>query len=65
MEAEIEDFHIHLVTITYGETELSAGKSECWTVVLTMVRLIWREIRKVLMDLETEHGLEEKVVMAG
>ena len=42
MEAEVEAFRLHLVTTKYREVVYSAGRAECWTVVLTMVRVIWR-----------------------
>ena len=45
MAAEVEYFHPHLVTTTYGEIAYPAGKAECCTVVLTMIRVIWRELR--------------------
>ena len=49
---EVEAFHIHLVTTTYGEALSSAGRAECWTVVLTVMRVIWREFRKVRVESE-------------
>ena len=42
MAAEVESFHLNFVTATYGEVVLSAGRAECWTVVLTMMNFICR-----------------------
>ena len=56
--AEIEAFQLHLAIMTYGEGAGAAGKAERWTVVLTIVQVIWRELRKVRLDTETEYGLE-------
>ena len=52
LAAEIEAFQLHLVPTTYGEGAASADKAECWTVVLTMVFVIWRELSKVRVDAE-------------
>ena len=35
---------------------MSKGKSECFTVVLTVVRVIWCDLRKVLVEAETAYG---------
>ena len=43
----------------------AAGKVECWTVVLTMVRVIWRELRKVRVEAETAYGSENPTEMVG
>ena len=48
--ADIEAFQMYLVTKTYGEGEMAAGREECWTVVLTMVRVILREMRKGMVE---------------
>ena len=42
LEAEIKEPQLHLVTTTYGEGSGAAGMEECWTVVLTMVWIIYR-----------------------
>ena len=55
-ESEIEASQMQLVTTTYREGVEAAGRSEFWTVVLTMVRLIWRGLRKVRMETETAYG---------
>ena len=65
MAAEVEAFHLHLVTTTYGEAVLSAGGAEIWTLVLTMVRVIWRELRKLQVELETAYGSGDNLVMVG
>ena len=46
LTAEIEAFYLHLFATTYVERSSSAGKEYCWTVVLTMSRVIWREMKK-------------------
>ena len=38
--ADIEAFQLHLVKTTYGEGAGAVGKAECWTLVLTIVRVI-------------------------
>ena len=55
LTAEIEAFQLHLVTTTYGEAAGTVGKSECCTVVLMMVRVVWRDIRKVRVEEETAY----------
>ena len=65
MEADVEAFHLHLVATTYEEAVSSAGEAECWTVVLTVTRIIWRELQKVRVESETAYGLAENVVMVG
>ena len=42
MAAEVESFHLNFVTATYGEVVLSAGRAECWTGLLTMMKVICR-----------------------
>ena len=61
--AEIEAFQIHMVTTTYREVEMAAVRSECWTVVITMVRVIWRDLRKVRVEAETAYFSEAPAVM--
>ena len=47
LATEIEVFQLKLVTKTYRESEMAAGKVECCKVVLTMVRVIWYDTRKL------------------
>ena len=56
LAAYIKDFHLHLVTTIYGDAISGSSKSECWMVVLTMVRVIWRYLRKVRFKSETAYG---------
>ena len=56
--AEIEAFQLHLAIMTYGEGAGAAGKTECWAVVLTMVRVIWRELSKVRVEADAVYGSE-------
>ena len=65
LSAEIEVFLLHLVTTIYQEGEGTAYKVECWTVVLTMVRLKWRELRKFRVEAETEYGSDDPIKMVG
>ena len=62
--AEIEAFQLHLVTTIYGEGAGVAGKSECWTVVFTVVRVIWRDIRKFRVEEEMVYGSDKRSEMA-
>ena len=54
-----------MVTRTYGEGAGAAGKAECWTLVLTMVRVIWRGLIKVRVEEETVYGSENPLDMVG
>ena len=63
MESEIEDFHLHLVTIAYGDSVPSVVKEECWTLGLPMVRVLWRELRMVRMESEMPYGSNNQSVM--
>ena len=40
-------------------------KAEFWTVVLTVVRVIWRELRKVRVEAETAYVSEKLAEMVG
>ena len=62
---EIEAFQLQLVTTTYGEGAGESGMSEFWTVVLTMVWVIWRELRKVRVEAETVYGSDNPTEMVG
>ena len=65
LTAGVEAFQLHLVTKTYGEGSGAAGKEECWTLVLTMVRVIWRELRKVRLVAEMAYGSDNLTEMVG
>ena len=45
--AKIEVFHIHIVTTIYGDSVSGSGRAWFYIVVLTMVMVIWRDLRKV------------------
>ena len=62
---EIEVFQIHLVTMAYGKGSGAMGKAECWTVVLTMVRVIQRELMKVRVEVDTVYGSENPTEILG
>ena len=38
---------------------MATGKAEYPKVVLTMVRLIWSELKKVQVEMETKYGSDE------
>ena len=61
----MEAFHLHLVTTTHGEAVYSTVRAELLTVILTMMRVIWRELRKVRVDSETSYVSEDKDVIVG
>ena len=65
LAAEIDAFQIHLVTTTYGDGAMVEVKSECWTVVLTMVHVIWGYLRKVRVESETAYVYDILLVMVG
>ena len=65
MAAEVESFRLHLVTNSFREAVSSARIVELCTVVLTMMRFIWRELRKVQVESETAYGSAYNVVMVG
>ena len=59
LASKIETFHLHLATKTYGDSAPSKIKEKCCTVVLTMVTVIWRELRNVRMEDETAYGSDD------
>ena len=61
----MEAFKLHLVTTTYGEGEGAAGKAECWTKVIKMVRIIWRDLSRVRVEAETLYGSDNLTEMVG
>ena len=65
LAAQIETFQLHLVTVTYGEGEAAAWKAEFWTVVITMLQVICKELRKVRVEAETVYGSEKSTEMVG
>ena len=65
LAVEIEEFQLHLVKTTYREGAGKAGKAECCTVVLTMIRVIWRKLRKVRVEAETAYGSDNPMEMVG
>ena len=54
-----------MVTTTYGDGEMAEGREECWTVILTMVIVIWRELRKLRVEAEKYYWSGTTSVMAG
>ena len=56
---------MNLVTTTYRDGAMVEGNAECWTVVLTMVQIIWWEIRKVRVKIDIEYGSDILSVMVG
>ena len=56
---------MNLVTATYGDGLMAAGRAERWTVVLRTTRTIWREIRKVRVEVGMTYGSETLSVMVG
>ena len=55
MAAKVEAFHLHLVTTTFGNAVSSTGRAACWTVLITMIIVIWRELGKVRVDSEKSY----------
>ena len=49
----------------YGENAPDSCRAELWTVVLTMARVIYKELGKVQVDTETAYGSEHPAVMVG
>ena len=56
LAAEIEVFQLYLVTTTYGDNAMAEGKSDLWTVFLTMVRVIYQDLIKSQVEAETAYG---------
>ena len=56
---------MNLVTKTYGDGAMSESKAEFWTMVLTMVRVIFQDLRKVRVEAETAYGSDTPSVMVG
>ena len=65
MAAEIEAFQLHFVTTNYGEVLVASGKAHYWMVVLTMVRVIWRELRKVWVEADPAYGSDNPSEILG
>ena len=65
LDAEIEAFQMHLVTTTYRDIEMAAGKAECWLIVFTMVRVIWRELIKVQAEMKIKYESDTPELMMG
>ena len=65
LAAEIEAFQIHLVTTKYGDNTMGAGKADCWMLVLTMLRVICGDHRKVWVEAETAYGSDTLAVTVG
>ena len=63
LAAEIEASQMHLVTTTYGDGAMEARKAEYWTMVLTMVRIIWRYLRKVRVESDMAYGSDKPLMM--
>ena len=55
LAAEIEAFQLNFVTTTYEKGGVAVGKAECWTLVLTMVLVIWKGLRNVRLEVETSY----------
>lgn len=58
--AEVGAFYQYLLTTTYGTAPPPSGKTECWTVVVTMLRVVWRELRHVRAPAATAYGYAER-----
>ena len=58
VELEIEAFHLHLVATTYGDAASGSSRTELWLAKITMVRVIWIDILKIHVLVETSYGLE-------
>ena len=56
---------MHLVITEYGNNTMTSVKAECYTVVITMVLVIWTELRKVRVESETAYGYDILLVMVG
>ena len=54
-----------LVKTTYGDGAMEAGKAQYWTVFITMVRIIFRELRNVQFEVDMEYGSETQALMVG
>ena len=44
---------------------MAEGKAECWKVFLTVVRVIWHDLRKVVVEAEKGYGSDTPLVMVG
>ena len=63
VSAGIEYFQMNFITTIYGDGAMAAVKAECWTVVLTMVCVIWCDMRRVGVELEMAYGSDTPYVM--
>lgn len=58
--SEVDTFFNYLLTTMYGASPTAAGRTECWTVVLTLLQVVWRELRKVRVVAETAYGYSKR-----
>ena len=65
LAAEMEDFHLHILTTKYGDSASGSDSTKCWIVVLTMVRVIRRNTRKVCVQAEKAYELTSTNFMVG
>ena len=49
----------------YGERVGFVGEAECWTVVIIMLQVIWRELRKVRIEANTLYGSDNQTDIVG
>ena len=56
-------FQLLLVTTTYWEGAGAASKSECLTLVLTIVWVIWWELRKVRTQLRQNFKVSPHITL--
>ena len=61
----IEAFHLHLITTTYGDIVLVSVSMKCWRMVLNMVQVILRELWTVRAKYDITYGYDSPYVMVG
>ena len=49
----------------YGYSVPATSKSDCWTVVLAIVRVIWNELKKAQVEAYMAYGLYSPSAMIG
>lgn len=63
--SSLGDFYRKLVMTTYGDAATDPQRKECWSVVKLMVRVFFRELRKVRIRAQTAYQSSDSTVRVG
>lgn len=65
MATELEAFYNHLTVTTYGDSPTMSGRQECWTVIMTMLCILFCELRKVRVVVEMAYSSSDDHICTG